>query len=524
MRMTTRPGFDGFIAGLAGGIAVAALLLGGVLTRGMPVIALALWERALRVMPMDVFGFLIVRLKFLAKPLAFWGMLATLVVALGVAGYLLARWRALRGRFAVQAIGAWVLACVPLTILAAGPATTFLQARLEAEGVQMTSAAITVQILVALAGYALVFALIFAIGRRLWASRAGTRPSNPGGITRRELLHRSVVLAGGMLAGSTLARLAQTAAGRTVAFAQGVFAKITGLPPEVTPTKDFYIVSKNPFGFDPVLDAAKWSLDIGGLVTRPRRLSYQDVKALPAVERAHTLECISNEIGGDLIGNARWRGVRLRDLLGAAGGTAPKTVKVSFRCADGYTESIPLKDALNPDTLVVYEMNGEPLTSKHGFPVRLLVPGYFGMKNPKWITRIEPVDYNFQGYWERSGWTDDAVVLTMSKFTTPSPRLAARVGQEIGVGGVAYAGSRGIKAVQFSPDNGVSWIPAELKPALGEYTWRLWGALWQPSAVGDYTLRVRAQDGSGQWQTAAETGTLPSGATGYHRIRVRVRP
>ena len=522
--MQRRAELGGLLAGLTGGLAATALLTGGVLTGGMPVVALALWERALRVMPMEVFGFLIVRLKFLAKPLAFWGMLGSVVIALGVVGYVLARWRALRSCPVAGGAAAWVLAFVPLTALTVGPASEFLQARLEAEGVLLAPAAITLQILGALAAYALVFALVYAGGRWLLTRRRVVRPSNGGDMTRRELLRRSLLLAGGVAAGSTLARMIQTASGRAIALAASVLAKITGLPPDVTPTKEFYVVSKNPFGLDPVLDAAKWSLDISGLVSRPRRLSYEDVKALPAVERFHTLECISNEIGGDLIGNARWKGVRLAELLTRAGGVGPRTVKVAFRCADGYTESIPVKDAMNPNTLVAYEMNGAPLTPKHGFPVRLLVPGYFGMKNPKWITRIEPVDHDFQGYWERSGWTDDAVVLTMSKFTTPSPRVAARVGQEIGVGGVAYAGSRGIRAVQFSPDNGTSWLPAEVKPALGKYTWVLWGRLWKPAAPGDVTLVVRAQDGTGQWQTATETGTLPNGATGYHRVRLRVRP
>jgi DMSO/TMAO reductase YedYZ molybdopterin-dependent catalytic subunit len=516
-----RAALVGFVAAAAGGVATAAMMTAGLLTQGVPVVALALWERALRVMPMEVFGFLIVRLKFLAKPLAFWGMLASLVIGLGVLGLLLERWPATRGRPARSALAAFLLSWIPLAALTIGPASMFLQARLEAEGAAPTAAGAAGQVLLALAFYALAFSVIFTVGRRLLQPRAPATPSNSGGgMTRRQLLHRSIVLAGGVLAGSTLARVVTTAARPAVVLAQSVFQKIKGLPPEVTPTKDFYIVSKNPFGFDPGLDAAKWSLDIGGLVGKPRRLAYQDVKALPAVERYHTLECISNEIGGDLIGNARWKGARLRDLLALAGGVGPKTTKVAFRCADGYTESIPLQDALHPDTLVVYEMNAEPLTPKHGFPVRLLVPGYFGMKNPKWITRIEPVDYNFLGYWERSGWTDDAVVQTMAKFTTRA--AGARAGEDVGIGGVAYAGKRGIRAVEFSPDNARTWLPAEVKPALGPHTWVLWGALWKPAAAGDYTLAVRARDGTGRWQTAAVTATLPSGATGYHRVRVRV--
>jgi DMSO/TMAO reductase YedYZ molybdopterin-dependent catalytic subunit len=522
-RQRQRSGRAGFIAGIAGGVVVAVMLVAGIFTGGMPVVALALWERALRVLPFQVFGFLIVRLKFLAKPLAFWGMLATLVIGLGVLGLVLARWRWLRGRPGATALAAFLLSFVPLAALTVGPAAGFLQARLEAEGTIPAVSALTARILLAVGAYAAAFTAIFlALTRLVRPGSAAAAPPDGNGMTRREVLHRSVVLLAGAVAGTMLARAVTTAGRQAVALAQSVFQKIKGLPPEVTPTKDFYIVSKNPFGFDPVLDAAKWSLDIGGLVTRPQRLTFDEIKALPAVERYHTLECISNEIGGDLISNAKWKGVRLRDLLARAGGPAGKTTKVAFRCADGYTESIPLDDALNPDTLVVYEMNTEPLTPKHGFPVRLLVPGYFGMKNPKWITRIEPVDYNFQGYWERSGWTDDAVVQTMSKFTTPNPRMSVRLGEEVGVGGVAYAGKRGIRAVQFSTDEGKTWLPAEIKTALGEYTWVLWGVLWKPQTAGEVTLAVRAQDGGGRWQTANETATLPSGATGYHRIRLRV--
>ncbi len=343
-------------------------------------------------------------------------------------------------------------------------------------------------------------------------------------ITRRTFLVRSMALAGGALAGSALTQWLTVRGKETVAFAQGIFDRVKGLPPEVTPTDEFYIVSKNPPGLDPVVDARRWRLEIRGLVRTPMSFTYDQIRAMPSVRRPHTLECISNEVGGDLISNAIWRGVRLGDLLERAGGLDPKAVKIAFRCADGYTESIPVADALNADAILAHEMNGQALPPKHGFPVRLLVPGLFGMKNPKWITRIEAVDYDFRGYWERSGWSDKAVVKTMSKFTILGRHPSLRVGEEGGLGGVAYAGDRGIKTVEVSTDDGKTWQPAQIKPPLGKYTWVLWAALWKPTAPGEYTLRVRGRDGAGVLQTSQETPTLPDGASGYHRIRLRVSP
>ena len=334
------------------------------------------------------------------------------------------------------------------------------------------------------------------------------------------MLSRGVMVALAATAGTAAARWVLSVGHSAGAFAQSLFSRIKDLPPEITPNDRFYVVSKNPPGFDPELDAERWSLEIAGIVGRPLKLSYAQLRALPAVEQFQTLECISNEVGGDLISNARWKGVRLRDVLQQAGGPGTKAVKVAFRCADGYTESIPIADALNPSTVLAYEMNGEPLPAAHGRPVRLLVPGLFGMKNPKWITRIELVDYDFQGYWERSGWSDEAVVKTMSKFTT-LPRTARL--EEVALGGVAYGGDRGVREVEVSMDGGKTWQKADTKAPIGPFTWVLWAALWKPTAPGEYTLKVRAKDGGGVVQIAKETPTLPDGASGYHTLRVRVR-
>src|SRR5256712_12612520 len=325
------------------------------------------------------------------------------------------------------------------------------------------------------------------------------------GITRRDLLHRAIVLAIGSLGGFGLARRLATAGRQTAAAAQTFFDRIMGLSPEITPTGDFYVVSKNPPGFDPVVDAQRWRLEIPGLGGKPVTLTYDEIKALPSVQRPDPLEGISNDVGGDLISNATWRGARLQDVLNKANGVGAKAIQVAFRCADGYTESLPVAEALNPDTLLVYEMNGAPLPTKHGFPVRLLVPGHFGMKNPKWITKIEAVDHDFLGYWERSGWSQQALVKTMSRFTTPGGgHMMYRVGEDVGLGGMAYAGDPGVKALEVSAGDGKTWQPAQIKAPLGKYTWVLWAAVWKPTAAGGYKRRGGGPDGTGTLQAREE--------------------
>ena len=560
-------GARGALAGATAGVVAVALMLRGTFTAGFPVVAVALWERTLRMLPMEVFGFLIVRLKFLAKPLAFWGMLGTVVAAWALLGYLLGRasWGrpavgqsgaagggrsgAVRGA-AVTFLVAFPATFLPLVGLTFNPGTEYMRGRLQGMGVlEPDPATVAARVLGALAVYAGLFALLVA-GSVLWSSarrlevaggagRSGHSGSADGGNrARRELVGRWLVLAVSTLVGTSawqwlvaaarspaVARSPATARSpaqaRSQAGAQSVFARVRGLPPEVTPNGQFYVVSKNPPGFDPVLRADRWRLEVALRPDRPLVLALDDLKAMPSVRRPHTLECISNEVGGDLISNAYWRGVRLRDVVARAGGLPLTAIKLVFRCADGYTESLPVAEALHPDTLLVYEMNGEPLPPKHGFPLRLLVPGLFGMKNPKWITRIEAVDFDFQGFWERSGWSDQAVVQTMSKFTVPSP-LRAKAGEEVGLGGVAYAGARGIRAVEVSPDDGKTWLPAQVKAPLGPYTWVLWAMVWKPAGPGEHRVRVRARDGAGVLQTAQPSPPLPDGATGQHIIRIRV--
>ncbi|MEK7848898.1 MAG: molybdopterin-dependent oxidoreductase, partial [Chloroflexota bacterium] len=189
---------------------------------------------------------------------------------------------------------------------------------------------------------------------------------------------------------------------------------------------------------------------------------------------------------------------------------------------DDYSDSFPLEKALEPGTLLAHRMNGEPLTPPHGFPLRALVPGIYGMKNVKWLREIEVVDYDFQGFWQERGWSDQAVIKTISRLDLPGGG-DYRAGEVATIGGVAFAGGRGISRVEVSTDDGRTWKPAQVRPALSPYTWVLWLQQWSP-APGHYEILVRAADGLGQLQDAEEREPLPDGASGYHRIVVRVQP
>ena len=192
---------------------------------------------------------------------------------------------------------------------------------------------------------------------------------------------------------------------------------VPGLSTEITPNDKFYTVSKNVFR-DPSVDPSAWRLQISGLVDRPMTLSYDDVRALSASSQYFTLVCISNEVGGELIGSAQWRGVQLGYLLRQAG-VKSGAVDVIVRAADDYTDSIPIEKALQEGTMLAYEMNEMVLPRNHGFPVRLLVPDIYGMKNVKWVTGIEVVEYDFKGFWQLRGWSDVATINTTARIDIP---------------------------------------------------------------------------------------------------------
>jgi hypothetical protein len=356
-----------------------------------------------------------------------------------------------------------------------------------------------------------VFGLALVLSARRYIDRGNTR--EVGAIISRRRLVRSVgyaVLAVGVydIAKSLIGTWLESGSGR-VKHGDGQFPNIDNLALEITPNKDFYQVSKN--AFDPQVDARRWKLQIAGLVENPFELTYADIKSFPAVEQYATLACISNEVGGDLIGNSLWKGVRLRDVLEKAR-LREGVIDIALHASDDYTDSIPLERAMANETLLVYEMNGEPLTPEHGFPVRLLVPGIYGMKNVKWITRIEPVAFDLKGYWQRRGWDDRAEYKTLSRIDAPESSFKG----ETSIAGIAFAGDRGISKVEVSTDGGATWEQADIKAGLSSLTWVLWEKRWKPAHSGKHRLVVRATDGRNQTQTSQYATPAPSGSSGYH--------
>jgi Oxidoreductase molybdopterin binding domain/Mo-co oxidoreductase dimerisation domain len=222
-------------------------------------------------------------------------------------------------------------------------------------------------------------------------------------------------------------------------------------------------------------------------------------------------------VGGPLVGNSLWHGVRLRELLRAA---RPKrgALEVVFQCADGYSAALPLEQALHPSVLLAIAQNGSSLTREHGFPCRLRAPALYGIKNPKWIERIVITDRHFEGYWQRQGWTNSALVRTESRIDAPAQ---ARAGEPTWIAGIAWAGVRGISAVEVSTDGGRSWRRAGIQRPLSPYAWTRWAFSWRPPRPGRYELACRATDGDGRPQDAAARPP-PSGASGYHRRDVEV--
>lgn len=288
--------------------------------------------------------------------------------------------------------------------------------------------------------------------------------------------------------------------------------------PYITPNDEFYRID-TALTF-PNVDIDTWSFEINGLVDTPMKFTYADLLALPQEERVVTLCCVSNEVGGDLIGNAVFRGVMLRDLLDKAGVQAGAE-QVFSTSLDGWTCGFPIEVALDGrDAMVAIGMNGETLPLEHGYPARLVVPGLYGyVSATKWLAEIKLSTWaQDEGYWVPRGWSALGPVKTQSRIDVPRSRNV-KAGKQA-IAGVAWAQHRGIEQVEVQIDDG-PWQVATLAADVSIDTWRQWLLEWEP-IPGKYTLRVRATDQTGETQTEDEAPVAPDGATGYHTIRVTV--
>jgi DMSO/TMAO reductase YedYZ molybdopterin-dependent catalytic subunit len=290
----------------------------------------------------------------------------------------------------------------------------------------------------------------------------------------------------------------------------------------ITPNESFYCVTKNVV--DPRVNVHLWHLEINGLVENPRIYRFEDFTAINPVEQETTLMCISNGLDAGLISNAVWKGVTVHDLLDPAVPLA-HAARVRLWGVDNYSDTIPLEKAMDPSTLVAYEMNGVPLPHRHGYPARVIVPGYFGEKHVKWLTRIEVTDANAKGFYEAQGWGPDFIVPTRSRIDVPDHESwfsLSKLTEPIEVKGIAYGGDRGIARVELSFDDGETWDDAKINYPGTRLTWALWTFDWRPEDADDYTLVVRATDGEGALQEWEEDRSPFSGATGFHKIVVHV--
>ncbi len=317
--------------------------------------------------------------------------------------------------------------------------------------------------------------------------------------------------------------------------AGSIFAQETLAPfvaSEVTPNEKFYRIDTNIIV--PSVDANSWRLNIRGLIKNgPLQFTYDELKAMPSTSEFATLECISDKIDGDLISTAYWKGVSLKSILDKAQ-VLPEAIYIVFRCSDGYDVGIPIDRGLMDGTILAYEMNGVPLPPEHGFPVRAIVPGLYGMMNAKWIADIELVDIVYEGFWQRRGWANNAKYQTHSKIVFPGDALrnrfeelftttnVAAIGSKSPIAGIAFAGDRGISKIEVSTDGGNTWQSASIKDPLSSNCWVLWALDWIPQNKGKYNIVVRATDKTGSIQTTEIRDNYPNGSTGYHSVEETV--
>jgi DMSO/TMAO reductase YedYZ molybdopterin-dependent catalytic subunit len=293
---------------------------------------------------------------------------------------------------------------------------------------------------------------------------------------------------------------------------------VPGTRPEFTPLEKHYRIDIDTS--PPAVRESSWKLKISGLVDQPLELTLNDIRNnYPATDQFITLSCISNPVGGDLIGTTRWTGVSLQSFLPTLH-LKPNATHLKISSADGYYEVVALSDIKADDRIMlVYAWDGVPLLPEHGFPLRIYIPDLYGMKQPKWIVSMEAMDHWEPGYWVVRGWDAKAQMRSTSVIdTVAKTAVVNRDGQIlVPIGGIAHAGARRISKVEISVDSG-PWQEAELRTPLSNLTWVLWRYAW-PLQKGEHTFTVRCSDGSGAAQITDVQPPHPSGATGLYSVR-----
>ncbi len=359
---------------------------------------------------------------------------------------------------------------------------------------------------------------VAAAGRRRFLVRAGTigAVAIVAGIAGRRFVD------GRAAVGDTAEAMIPDATGPAPTLSPDDSFDIAGLTPLVIPNDEFYRIDTALV--TPTVDLSSWRLKIHGMVDREVTLTFDELVELPLHEQYVTIACVSNEVGGHLIGNAKWTGVLLTDVLDMAGVQAGAT-QIVPRSVDGWTAGFPTTWVTEPDrprdALIAVKMNDEPLPTDHGFPARLIVPGLFGyVSATKWLSDIELTTLEaFDAYWVPRGWAKEAPILTQSRIDVPRHGASVKAGP-VQVAGVAWAPDRGITGVEIQVDDG-EWRPATLATAIGPQTWLQWRFAFD-ATPGRHNLRVRATDGSGEVQPSQPTSPAPDGARGYHAIAVDV--
>jgi DMSO/TMAO reductase YedYZ molybdopterin-dependent catalytic subunit len=388
---------------------------------------------------------------------------------------------------------------------------------------------VVVAVAVAVAIYTLRWLLRLAVERAAppvaempaWGRRRfiGTSLALIGVAAASGLIGRTL-LDGGRLASASQARDLPEPVAVVPSPPDGSSLGVDGITPLVTPNEEFYRIDTALLVPRPNVD--DWTLAVKGLVERPFTLTYDELLAMELHEQYVTIACVSNEVGGDLVGNALWRGVRLKELLERAG-LRPEATQIVGRAVDGFTVGFPVAHALADDreSLVAVGMNGEALPADHGFPARLIVPGLFGyVSATKWLAEIELATWDgFDAYWVPLGWAKEGPILTQSRIDVPRSGARLEAGPTT-IAGVAWAPDRGISGVEVQVDE-EGWMPAELATPISDATWVQFSRSWEAPA-GDHDLRVRAIDGDGEVQTDERTRPAPDGARGHHTIRVSV--